>query len=146
MAQGGRQVVVLDADLRRPMIHTVFGIPNRAGLSDMFTISTISIDGNLQKIDPLNLQVVTSGSLPPNPSELLGSEKMTKILEHIYEHTEFVIVDSPPVLLVTDASVLAPKVDGVLLVIKPGVSKLPECKQTINQLKSVGSYHWYCHE
>jgi non-specific protein-tyrosine kinase len=139
MAQGGYQVLILDADLRKPMIHKFFRIPNRTGLSGLFTESMISLNGNLHKTDVTNLRALTSGNLPPNPSELLGSDKMTRILEQVYHQADFVIVDSPPVLLVTDSAVLAPKVDGVLLVVKPGVSKLQACKQAVEQLKMVGA-------
>lgn len=139
MAQGGFQVLVLDADLRKPMIHKFLRLPNRSGLSELFTESIISINGNLHKTDVTNLRALTSGNLPPNPSELLGSDKMTRILEQVCNQADFVIVDSPPVLVVTDSAVLAPKVDGVLLVVKPGASKLQACKQAVEQLKMVGA-------
>jgi capsular exopolysaccharide synthesis family protein len=133
-------VLVIDADLRKPMIHKFLRIPNRSGLSGLFTESIISLNGNLHKTDIANLRALTTGNLPPNPSELLASEKMTKILEQIYLQTDFVVLDSPPVLVVTDAAVLAPKVDGVLLVVKPGVSKLQDAKQAVAQLKMVGAH------
>ena len=132
IAQGGHQVLVIDADLRKPMIHKFFRIPNRTGLSGLFTESVISLNGNLHKTDVTNLRALTTGDLPPNPSELLGSDKMTQILEQIRNQVDFVIVDSPPVLVVTDSTVLAPKVDGVLLVIKPGVSKLRHANKPLN--------------
>jgi succinoglycan biosynthesis transport protein ExoP len=140
MAQAGRRVLLVDADLRRPMIDKEFRVPNRVGFSALFTSSFIGLDGNVRNTEVNNLKVVTSGELPPNPSELLGSEKMTKILEHSYSQTDFVLLDSPPVLVVTDAAVLAPKVDGVLLVIKPQVTKLQACKQAVEQLKLVGAH------
>ena len=140
MAQGGRQVVVLDSDLRIPMIHKFLRLPNRTGLSGLFTESIPTLDGNIHKTEITNLYAITSGGLPPNPSELLASEKMTKILEQIYKEVDFIVLDSPPVLVVTDASVLAPKVDGVLLVVKPGVSKLQACKQAVKQLNMVGAH------
>jgi capsular exopolysaccharide synthesis family protein len=121
------------------MIHKFFRIPNRTGLSKLFTESVITLNGNLHKTDVINLRVLTTGDLPPNPSELLGSDKMTRILDQVRNQVDFVIVDSPPVLAVTDSTVLAPKVDGVLLVIKPGTSKTQACKQAVEQLKMVGA-------
>jgi capsular exopolysaccharide synthesis family protein len=140
MAQAGRQVVVLDADLRKPSLHMLFRVPNRTGFSSLFTATGVSPDGNLRNTEVTNLKIMTSGELPPNPSELLGSEKMTKILEQAGNQFDFIVVDSPPLLAVTDAAVLAPKVDGVLLVIKPGVSKLQACKHAVEQLKMVGAH------
>jgi non-specific protein-tyrosine kinase len=139
MAQGGYRVLVVDADLRKPMIHNFFRIPNRTGLSGLFTESLISLNGSIHKTDVANLRVITTGNLPPNPSELLGSDKMTQILAQACNYADFVILDSPPVLVVTDSTVLAPKVDGILLVVKPGRSNLQDCKQAIEQLKMVGA-------
>jgi tyrosine-protein kinase len=139
MAQGGHQVLLIDADLRKPMIHQFLRIPNRSGLSGLFTDPIITLDGNLRKTEVANLKVLPTGSLPPNPAELLGSDKMTHIIEQVGYQADFVIIDSPPILLVTDSTVLAPKVDGVLLVVKPGVTKLQACKQAVEQLKMVGA-------
>jgi non-specific protein-tyrosine kinase len=97
------------------------------------------MDGSLQKTEVPNLFVLTSGSLPPNPSELLGSEKMLEIIHEIEGQSDLLIVDSPPVLAVTDASVLAPRMDGVLLVVKPGVTKFMAVKQAVEQLRRVGA-------
>jgi len=140
IAQAGRHVVLLDADLRRPMIHKLLRISNRAGLSGFFTEAEFSLNGNIRRTEVPNLGAITTGDLPPNPSELLASDKMTKILEQICNLADFVVLDTPPVLVVTDAAVLASKVDGVLLVVKPGVSKLQACKQAIEQLKIVGAH------
>ncbi len=139
IAQAGRRVLMVDADLRRPAMHKEFRIPNRNGFTALFTPGSTGLDGNVRNTEIPNLKVIPSGDIPPNPSELLGSDKMTKILEQTYIQSDFIVVDSPPLLLVTDAAVLAPKVDGVLLVIKPGVSKLQACKQAVKQLKMVGA-------
>jgi polysaccharide biosynthesis transport protein len=118
MAQGGKQVVLLDADLRRPRIHRFFSLSNRVGLSELFRDHAKLEDALQQTIVP-GLSVITSGSIPPNPAELLGSEKMTAILNQLLTSVDIVVIDSPP-FLVADASVLAAKVDGVLLVVQPG--------------------------
>jgi capsular exopolysaccharide synthesis family protein len=139
IAQGGRSCVLLDSDLRRPRIHNLLNLSNQSGVSELFVQSRIRMDGSLQSTGVPNLSVLTSGNLPPNPSELLGSEKMLEIIHQIEGQSDILIVDSPPILAVTDASVLAPRVDGVLLVVKPGVTKFMAVKQAVEQLRRVGA-------
>jgi succinoglycan biosynthesis transport protein ExoP len=145
MAQGGHYVALADTDLRRPRVHKLFDLANQGGISSLFIPSVarsgdkVQLNGHLQQTAVSNLRAITSGSLPPNPSELLASERMGAILETVEEQAEMVVFDSPPVLAVTDAAVLAPRVDGVLLVVKPGVTKLAACRQSIEQLQRVGA-------
>jgi non-specific protein-tyrosine kinase len=139
MAQGGRKVVLVEADLRRPQVHKKLGIPNRLGISSIIVQPKVVLDGTIQETSIQNLSALTSGDLPPNPAELIGSEKMNDILHLVGGLYDMVIIDTPPVMAVTDASALATKVDGVLVVIKPGATKLAACKQTIEQLKHVGA-------
>jgi non-specific protein-tyrosine kinase len=139
LAQSGRKVVLMDADLRRPRVHTVLGIHNRTGVSDLFVQDQIILDGSLQEMDLENLYVISSGGTPPNPAELLGSDKMADILEALGEMADIIVIDSSPVMAVTDASVLAPRVDGVLLVLKPGETNMAAANQTVEQLKRVGA-------
>lgn len=138
IAQSGRHVVLCEADLRRPRLHRIMRVSNRRGLSDLFVQSHTQLNGAIQKTDIQNLMTITSGSLPPNPSELLGSEKMADILSQIQEQASMIIVDTPPVLAVTDAAVLASRVDGVLLVVHPGYTKLDACKEAVEQMRRVG--------
>jgi polysaccharide biosynthesis transport protein len=135
MAQSDRNVVIIDADLRRPKIHKALGLPNQKGLSDLFVDDGLTINGSLKKTEIYNLRALVAGNLPPNPSELLGSEKMQIILEKINLEANLIIVDSPPVMAVTDPAVLAPKVDGVLLVVKPGVTQMAVLKQSVELLR-----------
>jgi capsular exopolysaccharide synthesis family protein len=139
IAQGGKQVVLLDADLRKPKQHKLMGLNNRAGISEIFTYPQIILNGNIQKTEIENLSALTSGKLPPNPSELLGSEKMVQILDEMRKQADMTIIDSPPVLAVTDAVVLSQRVDGVMIVIKPGATKFQALKQTVDQLQRVGA-------
>jgi succinoglycan biosynthesis transport protein ExoP len=139
LAQGGLQVVLLDADLRRPRIHRVMSIPNRKGLTSLFVQEKVHLDGTLTQTKVPRLSVVTSGNLPPNPSELLGSDKMFEILTEVKKNADVVVVDTPPLMAVTDAAVLSRHVDGILLVIKPGVTKLGATKQTVDQLQRIGA-------
>jgi len=138
-AQGDRKVVLIDADLHRPKQHKLLGISNRRGLSELFTQPVLQVDGNLRDTNIPNLSILTSGSLPPNPAELLGSEKMGQILSQVKQKGEITVIDSPPLMAVTDAAVLSSRADGVLLVIRPSVTKLQACKHTIEQLKRVGA-------
>jgi polysaccharide biosynthesis transport protein len=140
LAQGGSRVFVLDADLRRPVIHRLLGTNNRIGLTSLFVQAAVHLNGSVQHIQKTeNISVISSGALPPNPAELLGSRKMGEILDFILKQCDIVLLDTPPVLSVTDAVVLAPAVDGVLLVIKPGATKQAAFKQAITQLNQVGA-------
>jgi Mrp family chromosome partitioning ATPase len=85
------------------------------------------------------LWAITTGRLPPNPAELVGSERMSAILEKIKRHVDLVVLDTPPLMAVTDAAVLAPRVDGVLLVIKPGATRLSACRHSVEQLRRAGA-------
>jgi len=141
LAQNDRNVTLIDADLRRSTLHHLLGIPNEFGLSDVFKLdeSKILSNGLLQTTRIKNLSVVTAGDLPPNPSELLGSEKMHSVIKTFTYCSEFILIDTPPALAVTDPSVLLPFVDGVLLVMKPGTTKLSLASQVINQFQRMGA-------
>lgn len=139
LAQSGRKVALLDADLRRPQVHRKLGLSNRLGMTSVFVESGLKLNGALQPTEVANLSALTSGNLPPNPAELLGSDKMFDILRLVGEQADIIVIDSPPVMAVTDAAVLAPRVDGVILVVKPGTTKLAACRQAVEQLQRVGA-------
>jgi succinoglycan biosynthesis transport protein ExoP len=132
-AQKGRRVLLLDADLRRPQIHHMMNLKNRIGLTDLLLENPIEERVNQPVEGSKHLTVITSGSLPPNPAELLGSAKMEQILVEIRKAMDIVVIDSPPSIL-ADVLVLAAKVDAVLLVIKPGKTQKAATKATIEQL------------
>jgi capsular exopolysaccharide synthesis family protein len=137
MAQGERKVVLVDTDLRRPSVHRFLGIANRKGLSDLFRdqtklASVISTWGNPP------FAVITSGGLPPNPTELLESEKMTRILAELKEKSDMVILDSPPTI-VADPIAMSVKIDGVLLVIEPGKTKIGAAQVLMEHLNRAGA-------
>lgn len=133
-AQGGKHVTLIDADLRRPAVHRFFGVDNHVGLTDVFrgraTLEAIGHTWN----GTGELTVLTTGSLPPNPTEILSSEKMTNLLATLKEQRDVVIVDSPP-SIVADAQVLAARVDGVIIVLWPGHSHWEEARATLEQLR-----------
>ena len=134
-AQSGKEVVVVDADMRRPKVHQFFGISNRAGLSDIF-LNSRTIQAIERPWKETKLSVITSGSLPPNPSELLATDKMFRFLDNLKQEKDISILDSPP-FVVSDASVLASKVDGVILVVQPGKTHADSIRACLEQLSRV---------
>jgi capsular exopolysaccharide synthesis family protein len=139
LAQSGQNVIVIDADMHRPYLHKLMKLANRKGLSSLFTLPVPTLGEVLQPSTIDGLQVVSSGPLPPNPSELLGSESMSEFLDTASEASRTLVIDSPPVLSVTDAVLLSTLVDGVVLVVKPGNTNMQALRQTIEQLQRVGA-------
>jgi len=120
MAQAGLSVIVVDSDLRRPSLHNFFKVPNGKGLTNALLRNSPNLDSFLQTTKVENLRLLTSGPLPPNPSELLGSRRMEGLIEQLKREADVILFDSPPILAVTDAAVLASRLDGVLLVVDAG--------------------------
>ena len=120
IAQGERKTVLVDADLRRPGLHELFGLPNDRGLTTMFVESEALAQPPLLETGVDNLALLPSGPLPPNPADLLGSHRMEEIVAALRAQADIVLFDAPPVVAVTDATVLGTKVDGVLLVVSAG--------------------------
>lgn len=116
LAESGHKTVIIDCDQRRSRLHRVFQISNNKGLSNLLA-GQCNEDEIINKTTIENLYVITSGTRPPNPSELLASKKMHSFLEKLKEEYQFIILDTPPVLMVTDAQVLAGYSDGVVLVV-----------------------------
>jgi succinoglycan biosynthesis transport protein ExoP len=138
IAQSGRRVTVIDADLRRPKVHRFLGLPNQFGLSDLFR-GNVTLPMVSQQVPDLeNVSVVTTGSLPPNPSELLGSLKMDHLLDEAQRSSDVVILDSPP-SLVADVQILAARVDAVVMVIHPGHTQADAARATMEQLQRAGT-------
>ncbi|WP_203641084.1 CpsD/CapB family tyrosine-protein kinase [Levilactobacillus andaensis] len=120
-ADQGTRVILVDADLRRPTVHRTFDSSNRNGLTTYLS-GNIDLESVIQQTMVQNLSVITSGPVPPNPSELLGSERMSTLLAELIEKFDLVIVDAPPVNTVTDAQLLATRVDGTVLVVPQGIA------------------------
>lgn len=139
IAQNEQEVILIDCDLRRPTLHKNFKVSNRIGLSDYFIRSTEKLSGLVKKLSIDRLHLITSGNLPPNPSELLGSKKMSEMISMLEKRVDLLIMDTPPVLVVTDAMVLASRMDGVVLVIDTKKTKRNAVKQTIEQLRQVNA-------
>jgi capsular exopolysaccharide synthesis family protein len=118
LAQAGRKVLLVDADLRRPVLHRQFGLSNSKGLTTALLDLKAPASGHCQPTEVPGLFVMTSGPIPPNPAELLGSLRMVDVLTSLKQESDVVILDTTPVLTVADALVLAPHVDGTLLVVE----------------------------
>lgn len=139
IAQGGKKVFLMDADLRRPKVHRFLKLSNQFGLSDLFR-TAMPISAVAQKSEEHeNLFVITSGSLPPNPAELLGSTRMDNLLTEAEKEADVIVLDGPPTL-VADAQVLSSKADGVILVIHPGHTHADAAMATLEQLNRAGAH------
>ena len=115
-AEQGKRVIIVDADLRRPTVHRTFRVSNKIGLSSLLA-GAASVNDAIHQTVINNLYVLTSGPVPPNPSELLGSVQMANLLDTLTHNYDIVVVDAPPVNSVTDAQVLSAKTDGTILVV-----------------------------
>ena len=137
MSQAEKDVILMDADLRRPNVHNFYGFQNKVGLSDVFR-GEYDLNGVSKKWPGGEVSVITAGDLPPNPSELLGSKRMSEILETLGSKVDIVIIDGPP-FVVADAPVLASKVDGVLLIIRLGHTRKPAINALMEQINRSGA-------
>jgi capsular exopolysaccharide synthesis family protein len=135
-AQAEKSVAVIDADMRRPAVHERFNIPQNPGLAEAIEAPK-SLAKILSIINKSHISVLTAGSTPPNPAEMLSSTKMDQVLEFLKKDNDFIILDSPP-FLVTDAKILASKADGLLLVINPGKVREDIAKQVNIQIEKIG--------
>lgn len=139
MADGDRPVILVDADLRRPAQHTLFGLNNEQGFTNLFRDADSLRQPPLQPIPNTSLQVLTSGPLPPIPGQLLSSQRIDEVIARLAELAEIIIFDAPPIVTVNDASLLASKVDGVLLVVKAGGTKRDHIRAARDRLEKVNA-------
>jgi non-specific protein-tyrosine kinase len=138
-AQAGRRVILVDADLRRPMLHQVFGLANDTGLTTMMMDDAALASPPLNQTGVDGLSVLTSGPLPPNPAEVMGSRRMEEIIAALAERADQVLFDTPPVVAVTDAAVLATKVDGVVLVVSAGHTRRDHARTAVQRLQQINA-------
>ena len=140
LAQTNQKVIVVDTDLRRPVLHKVFGVPNNTGLTTaLLAGGARTLEHHLQPTEIENLLLLPSGPVPPNPSELLGSHRMGQLIQTLAGEADIVIFDSPPVLAVTDAAVMARQVDGVLVVADAGRTKEGALANAVGDLQKTGA-------
>jgi non-specific protein-tyrosine kinase len=139
VAQSGRRVILLDCDLRRPTIDKYFGLTNNEGLSSLFLNDTTTLESVMQSTKLETLKVITSGPIPPNPAELLDSNRMRRILDTLRSQADLLIIDSPPVLAVADASILGARCSGALLVIDAGRTRSDVSRRAVETLGKTGT-------
>ena len=138
LTQTGKRVLLMDCDMRNPTVHKNFKLSNKVGLSSCISLGTELAEA-VQETELENLDALTSGVIPPNPSELLGSERMQAILARAQEEYDYVLLDTPPVLPVTDTLVLGSLVDGLILVLDSGEVKVEMARDVKNQLVHAGA-------
>lgn len=163
LAQAGHSTILIDADLRRPVQHQIFKLPNAIGLTNALVEPGEPISHYLRETGMANLRLMSSGPIPPNPSELLGSLRMKEVMAELEEEAEYVVLDTPPVLVVTDSALIASSASGVILVIRAGLTTNGAVEQAVEQLRGVkahllgavvndarpgrgGRYQYYYHE
>lgn len=139
MAQMGKQVIVVDADLRRPVQHKIFGLPNNQGLTTALLDQQTPIVDHIQASKIPGLRIMVSGPIPPNPAELLNSQRMAQVMEALRQAADIVIFDTPPALTVADASIIAPQVDGCILVVETGKTRRDTFIQAAQRLQTSGA-------
>jgi len=139
LAHTGKRVVALSADLRKPRLHRFFGLPNNEGLSTMLA-GQAELADVARRVEGLDsLRVVTSGPVPPNPAELLSSDGMEAFLSVLRSTADYVVIDTAPALIVTDAMIVAPRVDGVVVVVDADVTTAAAASHAVEQLDQVGA-------
>lgn len=137
LAHADSKVLIIDCDLRKPTIHKKFGLSNRTGLTNILA-QRLDFRKNIQTAAQIpNLFFITSGPLPPNPSELVGSEKMKDLMIELYEEFDYIILDTPPVGVVTDAAQLSSYMDGVVLVLESGSIEIEAAQRAKSLLSNV---------
>ena len=135
-AQTGSKVLLIDADLRRPTLHKVFKITNPLGLTNLL-LQSVATELALRDVGVPNLRLITSGPIPPNPSEVLGGNRMKALLSSLGQTFDFILLDSPPTLAVADSSILAATADGVILVVAADEVSRDKARKAKEQLASV---------
>jgi capsular exopolysaccharide synthesis family protein len=162
LSQTGSRVLLVDTDLRRPALHNFFSMDKTYGVTNVL-IGSLTFADVIKPTEVENLDVITAGDIPPNPAELVSSEAMRRFIEEARQRYDYVILDSPPIIAVTDAAVLATRVDGCLLVVSSGTVSKKELLRGVNLIKNVrgtvlgivlnaldikriyGSYYYYFH-
>ena len=138
LTQAGKSVLIMDCDMRNPTVHKNFNLSNKVGLSSCISMGTAVADA-VQETGIEGLDALTAGVIPPNPSELLGSERMKNLLQRAKEQYDYVLIDTPPVMPVTDALIVSRFVDGMILVIASAEVKVEMARDVKNQLVHAGA-------
>lgn len=139
MAQAGKKTIIVDGDLHRPRQHRLFSLPNTVGVTTALLSEHPRPDGLLKSTQIPNLQILTSGPLPPNPAELLGSERMKELLQYLTKEADTIILDSPPATILSDAMILSTQSDGVLLVLDVDRTRRDAARRVVEGLQQVNA-------
>ncbi|WP_036711157.1 CpsD/CapB family tyrosine-protein kinase [Paenibacillus pinihumi] len=137
-AQEGKRVLLIDADMRKPSIHHVFALTNRVGLSSILS-NQFNVQDVISDTPVDNLSIISAGPIPPNPSEMLGSQKLKVLLAEMREQYDMILFDTPPIMAVTDSLILSALCDGVVLVVQAGKVKKDLVKKTRASLQHVNA-------
>jgi len=140
IAQTGKRVILVDADLRRPIQHKIFKASNNQGLTTAILDSNTPVTYHLQKTKYPELLIMTSGPIPPNPAELLNSQRMIQVMKEFHQEADVVIFDTPPILTVADATILAPRTDGTLVVVESSGTRRSALVQAIERLENTNAH------
>lgn len=136
MADTGKKVLVIDCDLRKPRVHKVFDLSNSEGVTDIL-LKGESYKGYVNSLDEGKIDIITSGKIPRNPSELLESDAMKKFIMDVRADYDYVMIDAPPTLPVTDSAIMATYIDGVILVCSSGNVDINAAKKAVESLEKV---------
>lgn len=137
-AQQGKKVLIIDADLRKPTVHYTFRLSNHRGLSNILVGET-TLEAEVMPCDVENLEILTCGPIPPNPSELLTSKRMHALVDDARQVYDIVLFDAPPILAVTDAQILANLCDGTIVVMRSKQTGIDVAQKAIEALKAVNA-------
>lgn len=132
-AQTGKKVLLIDADMRRPSIYKKMKLPNKTGLSSVL-VGFCELEDTLCHINP-HLDILTSGPIPPSPSEMLGSDKMENLLDLLSEEYDYIFIDMPPINAVSDALILAPKTDGIVFIVQDLITTHEEFQKSLSSIE-----------
>ena len=134
-AQMGKKTLLIDSDMRNPTMHRMFSIPVKNGLSEILAGLTDNISVSKTGIE--NLSVLTAGKIPPNPAELLSSNRMDKLLDFVREHYDCVFIDTPPINIVTDSTLFVQKVTGYIIIVKTDTTNINDVKASVSILENI---------
>ena len=135
----GKKTILVDTDLRRPVVHKVFNLDREPGVTNFLAGQTDEIATLVKKTDIENLSIITSGVIPPNPSEILGSQRMIDMLKKLESEWDMVLFDSPPLVAVTDANMISREIDSIVLIVKVGQTDKKAFHHTISNLRNINA-------
>lgn len=135
IAMAEQRILLIDADMRKASVHRYFGIECRNGLSEVLAGLTDEI--NIRTTDVEHLSILTSGQIPPNPAELLGSKQLDVVLDYARQYFDYIIIDTPPVNIVTDSTVIADRITGYLMVVQSGKNHMQDVSDAVQQIEEM---------